>query len=49
MKQLSTLLKSRTTLVSAAIVASIGITCIGEVAPWVERSVWVVAFLVATQ
>ena len=46
--QISTLLQSRTALVSAAIVASTGVTCICDVAPWVERSVWVVAFLVAT-
>ncbi len=46
--RLSALLRSRTALVSAAIVAAISVTCTGEVAPWFERSVWVVTFLVAT-
>lgn len=48
--QLSALLHSRTAAVSVAIVAAIAVTCIGDIIPqWVERSVWVVAFLVATQ
>jgi len=46
--KISTFLQSRTVLVSAAIISAIAVTCIGEIPPWVERSVWVVAFLVAT-
>ena len=29
--------------------ASIAVTCIGDIPQWVERSVWDVAFLMATQ
>ena len=43
-----TLLQSRTVMVSAAIISAIVVTCIGDVPPWLERSVWVVAFLIAT-
>jgi len=46
--KISTLLQSRTVAVSAAIISAIAVTCIGDIPPWVERSVWVVAFLVAT-
>ncbi|MCX7214217.1 MAG: hypothetical protein NTW53_16310 [Burkholderiales bacterium] len=43
-----TLLQSRTVMVSAAIISAIVVTCIAGVPPWLERSVWVIAFLVAT-
>jgi hypothetical protein len=43
-----TLLQSRAVMVSAAIISAIAVTCIGDVPPWLERSVWVVAFLIAT-
>ncbi len=46
--KISTLLQSRTVVVSAAIISAIAVTCIGDVPPWLERSVWVVAFLIAT-
>ena len=42
------LLQSRTVVVSAAIISAITVTCIGNIPPWLARSVWVVAFLVAT-
>ena len=41
-------LQSRTVVVSAAIISAIAVTCIGDIPPWLERSVWVVAFLIAT-
>lgn len=43
-----TLLQSRTVVVSAAIISTIAVTCIAGVPSWLERSVWVVAFLIAT-
>jgi hypothetical protein len=46
---LHSLLHSRSAAVSAAIVAAIAVTCIGDIPQWVERSVWVVALLMATQ
>jgi len=46
--KISNLLQSRTVAISAAIISAITVTCIGDIPPWVERSVWVVAFLVAT-
>ena len=46
---LHSLLYSRTAGVSAAIVAAIAVTCISDIPQWVERSVWVVALLMATQ
>ena len=46
---LHSLLHSRSAAVSAAIVAAIAVTWIGDIPQWVERSVWVVAFLMATQ
>ena len=46
---LHSLLYSRTAGVSAAIVAAIAVTWIGDIPQWVERSVWVVALLMATQ
>jgi hypothetical protein len=46
---LHSLLHSRSAAVSAAIVAAIAITWIGDIPQWVERSVWVVALLMGTQ